>query len=106
MPKYNPEHETVMNNMMKSVPNATSEKMFGFPVYKTNGTMAVSVKPEGIIAKVGEKRAQELIGKPGVNVYEPQKGRVWKDWVLLTDNFDANKAVFSDAINYVSKQSK
>lgn len=106
MPEFKAEHETILNKMMKDVKGATAEKMFGFPVYKVNGTMAVSVKTEGIIAKVGEKKAQELIGKPGVSAYEPQKGRVWKEWVLLTSNFDDYKAVFADAAKYVAKSSK
>lgn len=106
MPEFNKEHETIMNDMLKGVKDASADKMFGFPVYKAKGTLAVSVKSEGIVAKVGEKRAKELIGKPGITTYEPQKGRVWKDWVLMTSNFKDYKDVFTDAIKYTAANSK
>ncbi len=106
MPEFNAKHEQFLNDAMKGVKNAKADKMFGFPVYKAGDTMAVSVKTEGIIAKVGEKKAKELIGQKGIQAYEPQKGRVWKDWVLITDNFDAHKGVLADAIDYVGKNSK
>ncbi len=37
MGKYNPEHETVLNDMLRGVPGATPGKMFGYPAYKVNG---------------------------------------------------------------------
>ncbi len=103
MPEFNPAHEKFLSDAMKNVKNAKADKMFGFPVYKANDTMAVSVKSDGIIAKVGEAKAKELIGKKGIKAYEPQPGRVWKDWVLVTDNFDSHKEVFAEAIKYVGK---
>jgi len=106
MATYNPDHEKALNSAMKGVKGATAEKMFGFPAYKINGTLAVSVKSEGIVAKVGEKSAQKLIGKGGVKAYEPLPGRVWKDWVLLTGDFDKHKAIFDEAAKYVAAETK
>jgi hypothetical protein len=106
MATYNPDHEKALNNAMKGVKGATAEKMFGFPAYKVNGTLAVSVKSEGIVAKVGEKSAQKLIGKAGIKAYEPLPGRVWKEWVLITSDFDKHKAVFDEAAKYVAAETK
>jgi hypothetical protein len=106
MATYNPDHEKALNSAMKGVKGATAEKMFGFPAYKVNGTLAVSVKSEGIVAKVGEKSAQKLIGKGGIKAYEPLPGRVWKEWVLITSDFDKHKAVFDEAAKYVAAESK
>lgn len=104
MANYKPEHEKVMNDMMKGVKNATAETMFGFPAFKVNGTLAVSVKSEGIIAKVGEKSAQKHIAKKGVKAYEPLPGRVWKEWVLITADFAAHKDIFAEAVKYVGAE--
>ncbi len=106
MATYNPDHEKALNAAMKGVKGATAEKMFGFPAYKVNGTLAVSVKAEGIVAKVGEKSAQKLIGKAGIKAYEPLPGRVWKEWVLITSDFDKNKSVFDEAAKYVAADTK
>jgi hypothetical protein len=106
MPEFNPEYEAVLHRMLKGAANATADKMFGFPVYRAGGGMAVSVKKEGIIARVGEKRADELIGKPGISEYAPLQGRRWKEWVLLTSNFDDYKDVFKEALTYTAANPK
>src|SRR5262245_57155890 len=104
MADFNPEHEKVLHAMLKDVPAAKVSKMFGYPAYKVNGKLAVGLYESGIVAKVGPKRAEELIGKPGIEVFEPMQGRAWKDWVLLTGNFDQNRAIFEEAVDYVLQE--
>jgi hypothetical protein len=101
MPDYNPEHETVLHNMMNGVGGVEAGKMFGFPAYKVNGKLAVGLRGVGIIAKVGKTRAEELIGQPGIGLFEPRPGQVWRDYVLMTNNFDQHRAVFEEAVRYV-----
>ncbi len=99
--KYDPEHEKVLNTMLNGVPGTKPGKMFGYPAYKVNGKLAVGLYNTGIVAKVGPARAKELIGKKGIEVFEPMPGRAWKDWVLLTGNFEQNRAIFEEAVQYV-----
>jgi TfoX/Sxy family transcriptional regulator of competence genes len=106
VPEFKPEYESALHKNLKDVKGAQADKMFGYPVYKANDTMAVSVVAKGIIARVGEPRAKELIGKGGVSAYEAQPGRVWKDWVLLTGDFDKHKDVFRQAIEYTTAHPK
>jgi hypothetical protein len=101
MSKYNPEHEKVLHKMLGDNPAAKPGKMFGYPAYKVNGKLAVGLFDTGIVAKVGPKRVGELVGKPGIESFVPMEGRVWKDWVLLTGNFDSNRAIFEEAVQYV-----
>jgi hypothetical protein len=101
MANFNPEHEQVMNTMLHDVPFAKAGKMFGFPAYKVNGKLAVGLWETGIVAKVGETRAKALIGKPGIGVFEPMEGRAWKEWVLLTGNFDQHRTIFEEAVQFV-----
>ena len=106
MPQFKPEHENALHKMVKDVPGATLGQMFGFPAYKIDGKLGLSVASNGIILKVGATRAKQLAGQPGLSSYEPQPGRVWKDWVLVTGNFDQHKALFDEAVKYVRAEKK
>jgi hypothetical protein len=90
-----------MNRMMTHMRHVSPGSMFGFPGYKVNGKLAVGLYKTGIIAKVGPDRTQELIGKEGIELFEPMPGRAWKDWVLLTGNFDQHRSIFDEAVQYV-----
>jgi hypothetical protein len=102
--KYNPEHETILNKIMQDMPQANAGQMFGYPGYKVNGKLAAGLHEQGIIVKVGQKRVGEIIGQGTGAPFEPMQGRVWKDWVLLTENFEKNKALFDEAVAWVSKE--
>jgi hypothetical protein len=102
--KFDPEHERVLNKMLGGNPVAKVGKMFGYPAYKVNDKLAVGLFENGIVAKVGPKRVKELVGKNGIQPFEPMAGRVWKDWVLLTGNFEANKSIFDEAVQYVLEE--
>ena len=102
MGDFNPEHEKVLHIMLKDVPAAKASKMFGYPAYKVNGKLAAGLfKESGIVAKVGAQRVGELIGKPGIEVFEPMPGRAWKDWIMLTGSFEQNRDLFEEAVQYV-----
>jgi hypothetical protein len=102
--KYDPEHERILNSMLADNPMAKAGKMFGYPAYKVNDKLAVGLFDTGIVAKVGTKRVKELVGQDGIQSFEPMAGRVWKDWVLLTGNFEQNKALFEEAVQYVLEE--
>jgi hypothetical protein len=104
MAKYDEKHAEALDKVMSGVDGATKDKMFGYPVYKSNGKMAISVKPEGVIAKVGEKRVKELSSGKNIGEYtDGATGRVWKDWVLITGSWDSHKDVFAEAIKFAGK---
>lgn len=102
--KIDPEHVKIMDAIMDDVPGAKAAKMFGSPAYKTDGKLAVAAFEGGIVVKVGAARTQELVGKPGIAAFEPLPGRVWKDWVLITGDFEQNRAIFAEAVEYVLNQ--
>jgi hypothetical protein len=99
--QYDPEQVKAMDAIMDGVPGAKAAKMFGMPAYKANGKLAVGAFTGGIVVKVGAARTKELVGKPGITAFEPQPGRVWKDWVLITGDFEKNRAIFEEAVQYV-----
>lgn len=101
MANYKPEYEAALHRILEDVAAARPGKMFGFPAYKVNGKLAAGVYETGIVLKVGPERAKALAGQPGVSAFEPMPGRVWKDWVLMTGNFDQHRALFEEAVAYV-----
>ncbi len=101
---FKPEHEAAMNKLMENQPDAKPAKMFGYPGYKVNGKLAVGLHDNGIIVKVGREQAAKLIGAGQAEPFEPMPGRAWKDWVLLTDNFEAHTELFSAAVALVKQE--
>ena len=99
--KYDPEHERILNLTLGDNPLAKAGKMFGYPAYKVNDKLAVGLFDTGIVVKIGPKRVKELVGQNGIQNFEPMAGRVWKDWVLVTGNFEQNKSLFDEAVQYV-----
>jgi hypothetical protein len=101
---FKPEHEAALHQLLKDNPLAKPGKMFGYPAYKVNGKLAVGLHDAGIVAKVGTARAKALIGQPGISAFEPMEGRAWKDWVLLTGDFEKHRALFDEAVHYVAAE--
>ncbi|MBI1276748.1 MAG: hypothetical protein GC179_01335 [Anaerolineaceae bacterium] len=99
-----PALERILDQMLADHPIAKAGKMFGYHGYKVNGKLAAGLYDDGIVLKVGPKRAGELIGKDGFQRFEPMAGRVWKDWVLLTGNFEQHKSIFEEAVQYVLEE--
>jgi len=102
--KFDSEHERILNMMLGDHPIAKLGKMFGYPAYKVNDKLAVSLFDTGIVVKVGPKRVKELVGREGIRNFEPMAGRVWKDWILLTGNFDQHRSIFEEAVQYVLEE--
>lgn len=101
---FQPEHKVFLDQIMQTIPLAVPGKMFGYPGYKVNGKLAVGLFDSGIIAKVGAARAGELITAGKVEAFEPMPGRVWKDWVLVTGDFEANRELFQEAVVFVEAE--
>lgn len=79
-------------------------KMFGSPCYKVNGKMALGVFGAGIVLKLGEARSRALIDAGAAQSFEPMPGRAWREWVLLTENFEASRALFDEALAFVRRE--
>ncbi len=101
MPGYNEAMVRQLEPIMQAIPGAKPGKMFGMPGYKVNGKLAVGAFGDGILVKVGEARAQAVIGQPGVQTCE-MRGRVWKDWIKLTGDFEQHRTLLEEAVRFVA----
>jgi hypothetical protein len=91
-----------LEQVMRDIPDAKPGKMFGMPAYKVGGKLAVGLYADTVTLKVGAVRAQTLIGKGGVSAFEPQPGRVWKDWIALKGDLKQHRALLEEAVRYVA----
>jgi hypothetical protein len=93
-----------LEKIMHEIPGAKASKMFGMPAYKVNGKLAVGIFEDGIVAKLGKARTAEIVGKDGVEYFEPN-GRTWKDWIRVNSNFSQHRALLEEAVRYVAENS-
>ncbi len=105
MPDFDPEQAKALAGVMENVPGAKASKMFGMPGYKVNRKLAVGMFYDRAVAKVGAARAAELIAGGQAEPFEPQPGRVWKDWVQVGGDLAAHRALFEEAVQYVAENS-
>ncbi|HLV33778.1 MAG TPA: hypothetical protein VKY59_01640 [Spirillospora sp.] len=103
--KFNPEHETAMHNLMQDIDGAMPAKMFGMPCYKVSGKLAVGVFETGIVLKVGEQQTKAMTSSGAAQPFEPMPGRPWREWILLTGDFDKHKALFRQAVELAKQAS-
>ncbi|MBZ0299144.1 MAG: DUF1801 domain-containing protein [Anaerolineae bacterium] len=101
--EFNSEHEAAMHDIMQHIPGAVPGKMFGMPCYKVNGKLAVGLFENGIVLKVGESKTNELIQSGSAEPFEPMAGRRWKEWVLLTGDFDQHRDLFELAVDVAQR---
>lgn len=91
--------------VMGDIPGAKAGKMFGMPGYKVNGKLAVGMFEDSVVAKVGAARTAELVGKGGVEPFEPLPGRVWKEWIRLRGDLRKQRGLLEEAVGYVAENS-
>lgn len=93
-----------LERIMRDIPGAKASQMFGMPAYKVNGKLAVGIFEHGVVAKLGAARTAEIVGKDGVEYFEPN-GRTWKDWIRVNSAFEQHRALFEEAVRYVAENS-
>ena len=105
MPDNDPQLAAALDQVMSGIPEAKAGKMFGMPAYKVAGKLAVGLYGDTITVKVGAARAQELIGTSGISAFEPQPGRVWKDWIAVSGFLSQHRALLEEAVRFVAANS-
>lgn len=105
MPDYDRQLAAALDQVMSAIPEAKAGKMFGMPAYKVGGKLAVGLFGDTVPIKVGAARAQELVGTSGVSTFEPQPGRVWRDWIALSGDPSRHRALLEEAVRYVAANS-
>jgi hypothetical protein len=106
MNRYDPQIASQLADLMRDFPTAKAGKMFGMPGYKVNGKLAVGMFESDVVAKLGQERAQQLIGTPDIDPLEIMPGRAWKDWIRITGSLAQHRDLLAEAVEYVTTHSE
>ncbi len=90
-----------------SIYNVTKKKMFGFPAFFVNNNMLAGIFEDVMFIRLSVPDRDEVISEyDEVKPFEPVKGRIMKEYVVLPDSLYNNPEKFREwlgrSFQYVS----
>lgn len=74
--------------------------MFGYPVYFVNNNMFTGSHQENIFIRLSNGDREEILSKSwGARPFEPMKGRIMKEYVVVPDLILKDKKGFKEWLN-------
>ncbi|MFQ5976045.1 MAG: TfoX/Sxy family protein [Candidatus Hydrothermarchaeales archaeon] len=93
--KANPEISEFLDNALVSF-NCEKRKMFGHPVYFVNRNMFAGVFGDDIFIRLSEADRKEILSlNDEASLFEPLKGRVMKEYVVLPESLYIHRGDFA-----------
>lgn len=81
-----------------------TKKMFGYPCAFVNGNMFCGMHNNRIVVRLPEEE-RKILFKKGFECFEPMKGRIMKEYVVIPDKLLEKKAevtkLFVKSVQYV-----
>jgi TfoX/Sxy family transcriptional regulator of competence genes len=65
--------------------------MFGYPCAFVNGNMFTGLHEHRMVVRLPEEQREALLRVPGATRFEPMKGRVMREYVVVPDRVLASK---------------
>ena len=111
MPIFNPEHKTVLDEMLLGQPNVRPGKMFGFPAYYVGKILCICLYEQGVGVKLPEVSAKKLLETdPNVIPFMPLGKPKMREWVQInltrSEDYREYLPVFEESIQYLAKLSE
>jgi hypothetical protein len=111
MANFNPNHKTVLDNMLLSHPLVRAGKMFGFPAYYAGKKLCICLYEQGVGLKLPAPSVARLLeSDPNAIPFQPLGKPKMREWVQI--NLDDSEAyaqyesVFHESILFVHEQQK
>jgi len=109
MIEYNPDHKTVLDDMLLVEPNVRSGKMFGYPAYYVGGKLAICLYEQGVGVKVPEETAKRLLETDSnVVPFQPLGKPKMREWVQInlskSEDYRQYQSVFDESVQYLLSQ--
>lgn len=73
----------VFEKALKSVPEAQTRKVFGYPAAFMNGQMFAGLHQDNMILRLSDNDRRGLIGQKGAKIFEPMPGRPMREYVVV-----------------------
>ena len=84
----------------------TEKRMFGGLAFFINRNMFTGTHQSYLFLKLSSDDRDEALSQDGITVFEPRKGMVMREYVVLTDTFLDNESnlekLFQKSLSYVS----
>jgi hypothetical protein len=93
-----------IQDLLEGASGLAEKRMFGALAFLLDGNMAVGVRSDGIIARVGPELGDEALTRPGAGVFPPGGGRPMKGWVTVSaavlEEDDALAAWIDESVDF------
>jgi hypothetical protein len=104
--KFNPDHKSVLDDLLLGHPRVRSGKMFGYPAYFAGEKLCICLYEQGVGLKLPEASATKLLeSDENVIPFEPMGRRKMREWVQInlqsSEGYRQYRHVFDDSIAYV-----
>ena len=84
MVDFNPDHKTVLDNLLLSHPLVRPGKMFGYPAYFVGKKLCICLYEQGVVVKLPEKTAAHLLdADQNVAPFQPLGRPKMKEWIQI-----------------------
>ncbi len=109
MAQFNPNHKTVLDNLLLPHPLVRAGKMFGFPAYYVGKKLCICLYEEGVGIKIPTSSVARLLeSDPNAIPFQPLGKPKMREWVQInlddSEAYAQYKAVFYESIRYVHEQ--
>jgi hypothetical protein len=104
--KFNPEHKTVLDDLLLGHPLVRSGKMFGYPAYYAGEKLCICLYEQGVGLKLPEQSAVKLLeSDSNVIPFQPMGRRKMREWVQInlehSEDYRQYQSVFDESIDFV-----
>ncbi|MCX6065102.1 MAG: MmcQ/YjbR family DNA-binding protein [Chloroflexi bacterium] len=109
MANFNPEHKTVLDNMILGYPQIRPGKMFGFPAYYVGKKLCICLYEQGVGIKLPEQIAAKLLETDqNVIPFQPMGKSKMREWIQVnlqrSEDYRKYQDVFDEAIRHLMAQ--
>jgi hypothetical protein len=109
MANFNPEHKTVLDDLLLSNTIVRPGKMFGYPAYYVGKKLCICLYEQGVGVKIPEESAKILLETdPNVVPFMPLGKPKMREWVQInlshSEDYRQYLSVFDESIHYLLTQ--
>lgn len=109
MANFDPNHKTVLDELLLEYPYVRSGKMFGFPAYYAGKKLCICLYEAGVGVKVPERSAVKLLETdPNITPFQPLGKPKMREWIQInlvrSEDYKQYLSVFEESIRFVLEQ--
>ncbi|MBM3151141.1 MAG: hypothetical protein FJZ96_02875 [Chloroflexi bacterium] len=109
MANFNPDHKTVLDNLLLSHPLLRAGKMFGFPAYYAGKKLCICLYEDGVGIKLPAATVTRLLETDANAIpFQPLGKPKMREWVQInlddSEGYVQYEALFHESILFVHEQ--